>query len=65
MVSTGLPRRVAFVDYLQVRRFVAIDPPISSLIGKEGLLVAFAANRINRVTPVTYGERLTIATWFY
>lgn len=35
------------------------------VVGKEGLLVAFAADRIHGVTPVTYGERLTIVTWFY
>ena len=34
-------------------------------VGKEGLLVAFASDRIHGVTPVTYGERLTIVTWFY
>jgi predicted 2-oxoglutarate/Fe(II)-dependent dioxygenase YbiX len=35
------------------------------VLGKEGLLVAFAADRIHGVMPVTYGERLTSVTWFY
>lgn len=35
------------------------------VVGKEGLLVAFAADRVHGVLPVTYGERLTLITWFY
>jgi SM-20-related protein len=35
------------------------------VVGKEGLLVAFAADRLHGVMPVAYGERLTTVTWFY
>jgi predicted 2-oxoglutarate/Fe(II)-dependent dioxygenase YbiX len=34
------------------------------LVGEEGLLVAFDANLVHSVTPVTRGERYTIVTWF-
>ena len=35
-----------------------------SLLGEAGLLVAFAAETIHEVTPVTRGERFTIISWF-
>jgi len=31
----------------------------------EGLLVTFPAGMLHGVTPVTHGERYTIATWFF
>jgi predicted 2-oxoglutarate/Fe(II)-dependent dioxygenase YbiX len=34
------------------------------LAAEEGLLVAFPADRVHRVSPVTGGERHTIVTWF-
>ena len=34
------------------------------LIGEEGLLVAFRADTIHSVEPVTLGERYTVVTWF-
>jgi SM-20-related protein len=34
------------------------------LIGEAGLLVAFRADTIHEVTPVTHGERLTVVSWF-
>jgi SM-20-related protein len=34
------------------------------LVAEEGLLVAFPAERLHRVSPVTAGERHTIVTWF-
>lgn len=34
------------------------------LIGEAGLLVAFRADVIHEVTPVTHGERLTVVSWF-
>ena len=33
--------------------------------GEEGLLVAFRADVVHEVTPVTRGERFTLVTWFY
>ncbi len=35
------------------------------LMGEAGLLVAFRSNTVHEVTPVTSGERFTVATWFY
>jgi len=40
------------------------DPSVFSLRGKTGLLVAFAADTIHEVIPVTIGERFTIISWF-
>ena len=34
------------------------------LIGEEGLLVAFRADTIHSVEPVTHGERYTVVTWY-
>ena len=34
------------------------------LMGQAGLLVAFTADTIHEVAPVTSGERFTIITWF-
>ena len=34
------------------------------LAGEEGLLVAFRADIVHAVTPVTHGRRFTIVTWF-
>ena len=42
-------------------------PPESagfSLHGETGLLVAFAAETLHEVLPVTHGERFTIISWF-
>jgi predicted 2-oxoglutarate/Fe(II)-dependent dioxygenase YbiX len=45
------------------------DPRAASwgfpLVGKPGLLIAFRSNLLHEVTPVTHGERYTIATWFF
>ncbi len=35
------------------------------LEGEEGLLVAFRADTLHGVEPVTAGERYTVATWFF
>jgi len=35
------------------------------LAGEEGLLVAFRSETVHEVTPVTWGERYTIASWFF
>jgi len=35
-----------------------------SLSAEEGMLVAFRADTVHRVSPVTAGERHTIVTWF-
>jgi predicted 2-oxoglutarate/Fe(II)-dependent dioxygenase YbiX len=47
-----------------------IDDPRGSnhgfpLSGEAGLLIAFRSEVVHEVTPVTAGERYTIATWFY
>lgn len=34
------------------------------LVGEEGLLIAFRPNLRHEVTPITYGERYTVAGWF-
>src|SRR5262249_52131467 len=34
------------------------------LAAKKGLLVAFRSDLIHQVTPVTYGERFTMVTWY-
>ena len=34
------------------------------LKGETGLLVAFAADTLHEVQPVTHGERFTIISWF-
>ena len=53
---------LVFYELMDDPRCKAIGFPV---VGKKGLLVAFTADRIHGVTPVTYGERLTIVTWFY
>ncbi len=35
------------------------------LIGEEGLLIAFPSELTHEVFPVTYGERYTIAAWYF
>lgn len=35
------------------------------LFGEAGLLIAFRSTLVHEVTPVTYGERYTIASWFF
>lgn len=41
------------------------DGPIAfPLFGETGLLVAFAAETMHEVAPVTSGERFTVITWF-
>ncbi len=34
------------------------------LVGEQGMLITFPPTLPHEVTPVTYGERFTIATWF-
>lgn len=40
------------------------ESPVFSLKGEIGLLVAFAADTIHEVIPVSGGERFTIISWF-
>ena len=40
------------------------EPWIFSLKGETGLLVAFTADTVHEVMPVTRGERYTIISWF-
>jgi SM-20-related protein len=40
------------------------NPAVFSLKGETGLLVAFAADTIHEVIPVSAGERFTIISWF-
>lgn len=35
------------------------------LAGKTGLLVAFPSALVHEVTPVTYGDRATIVSWYF
>lgn len=42
----------------------AAEPWIFSLKGEAGLLVAFTADAVHEVKPVTRGERFTIISWF-
>lgn len=35
------------------------------LSAEPGLLVAFSADKLHEVTPVTHGRRFTVVTWFY
>ena len=53
---------LAFYELMDDPRCKDIGFPVA---GKEGLLVAFTADRIHGVLPVTYGERLTLVTWFH
>lgn len=39
-------------------------PMIFPLASEPGLLVAFRADTIHEVVPVTYGERFTVVSWF-
>jgi SM-20-related protein len=39
-------------------------PPVRSTAGETGLLIAFRADAIHEVVPVTKGERFTIVNWF-
>jgi SM-20-related protein len=40
------------------------ESSVFSLSGEAGLLVAFTADTVHEVTPVTSGERFTIISWF-
>jgi predicted 2-oxoglutarate/Fe(II)-dependent dioxygenase YbiX len=53
---------LTFYELMEDPRCSAIGFPV---VGQEGLLIAFTADRIHGVTPVTYGERHTVVTWFY
>jgi len=53
---------LAFYELLDDPRCKSIGFPV---VGKEGLLVAFTADRMHEVTPVTHGDRHTIVTWYY
>jgi len=45
--------------------YAAADDPLSfSLMGETGLLVAFTADTVHEVVPVTRGQRFTIISWF-
>ena len=49
--------------------FGLFDHPSGQALGipldaAEGLLITFPADMLHAVTPVTHGERYTIATWF-
>jgi SM-20-related protein len=46
------------------------DDPVGRKIGfpleaDEGLLVAFRANLLHSVTPITHGDRYTITGWYF
>jgi SM-20-related protein len=43
---------------------VRAETPAYSLEGTTGLLVAFAADTTHEVSPITWGERFTIISWF-
>jgi SM-20-related protein len=47
------------------RDYAAADgPPEFSLSGETGLLIAFSADMVHEVAPVTRGQRFTIISWF-
>ncbi|HJQ30715.1 MAG TPA: 2OG-Fe(II) oxygenase [Pyrinomonadaceae bacterium] len=40
------------------------EPLVFNVGGEPGLLVAFRADTVHEVTPVTRGERFTVVSWF-
>jgi hypothetical protein len=73
-----VPRRLCGHDEICrltfVRPSAAAGEPLQSasrlktygvpVIGEAGLLIAFGADMVHAVTPVTHGERYTIVSWF-
>jgi predicted 2-oxoglutarate/Fe(II)-dependent dioxygenase YbiX len=53
---------LCFYELMKDPRGKSIGFPV---VGKEGLLVAFKADCVHAVMPVTYGERMTMVTWFF
>ena len=53
---------LAFYELMDDPRCQAIGFPVS---GKSGLLIAFPADLMHEVAPITHGERYTVVTWFY
>lgn len=52
------------LNFYDKNEVLPTDPTVFSLLGETGLLVAFAADTIHEVAPVTSGERFTIISWF-
>ena len=52
---------LTFYGLLDEPRASAVGVP---LVGEEGLLVAFRAETLHGVEPVTHGERCALVTWF-
>jgi len=42
-----------------------LDDPAEDIVPRQGSLVAFPAERLHEVTPVTAGTRDVIVDWFY
>jgi SM-20-related protein len=40
------------------------SPLVLPLAGEPGLLVAFRADTVHEVVPITHGERFTVVSWF-
>jgi SM-20-related protein len=53
-----------FLAFRRENPAVPDEPLTYSLSGETGLLVAFRADIIHEVTPVTHGERFTVVSWF-
>jgi SM-20-related protein len=53
---------LTFYDLLPDPRGGSLGLPLQA---NEGLLVAFASDLLHSVSPVTHGERYTIASWFF
>jgi SM-20-related protein len=53
---------LTFAGLLEDARLRAVGIP---LVAEPGFLVAFRSDVLHSVTPVTYGERYTIVTWFF
>lgn len=53
---------LTFYDLLKDPRGGSLGLPLQA---DEGLLIAFASDLLHSVSPVTHGERCTIASWFF
>jgi len=52
------------LNFYQEADDLPAESSVFGLLGEAGLLVAFTAETIHEVTPVTRGERFTIISWF-
>jgi SM-20-related protein len=52
------------LTFYKLRKNPTWDNCRTPVIGHEGLLVVFRSDVFHEVTPVTYGERYTIVSWF-